>query len=340
MGNERLGASEAGTDIDHFQRIQEPVGILEAALHGKGDDAAPAGHLLFCDGIVLMAFKERIVDAFHVAVPFKEPRQLDKTVNSLEIPMKLQDSKGFQEGIARLEQQRKAKVEKGKDVSDIDEAINQYKEKIKNFPSKGQQLSEAYHKAKQDGSNPGLVKAVEDLLGKPTEQPKETTPNVEDWSRDVESKPKQDFAFSSHQRGSVRYDEKEILDNLKSNKRTEDINALGYMELQDLLGKVNKQMPKDLIGNHLFDKINAVLVNENGNAVIKLIDKKSGKINDEAFYKFKNLEDAAKTLYEVKENHRKLQLETLASLEEKGKKQNLPNMHIPKLQKKRWRNLV
>ena len=35
-----------------------------------------------------------------------------------------------------------------------------------------QSISEAYHKAKADGSNPELVKAVEDLLGKP----KETTP--------------------------------------------------------------------------------------------------------------------------------------------------------------------
>ena len=31
------------------------------------------------------------------------------------------------------------------------------------------EISEAYHKAKQDGSNPGLVKAVEDLLGKQKE---------------------------------------------------------------------------------------------------------------------------------------------------------------------------
>ena len=31
-------------------------------------------------------------------------------------------------------------------------------------------ISEAYHKAKADGSNPELVKAVEDLLGKPKEQ--------------------------------------------------------------------------------------------------------------------------------------------------------------------------
>ena len=43
--------------------------------------------------------------------------------------------------------------------------------------------SEAYHKAKADGSNPELVKAVEELLGKP----KAVTPNVEDWSKDVDS---------------------------------------------------------------------------------------------------------------------------------------------------------
>ena len=46
-------------------------------------------------------------------------------------------------------------------------------------------ISEAYHKAKEDGSNPELVKAVEELLGKPTEQPKETIPNVESKKADI-----------------------------------------------------------------------------------------------------------------------------------------------------------
>ena len=45
--------------------------------------------------------------------------------------------------------------------------------------------SEAYHKAKADGSNPELVKAVEKLLGNPTEQPKETIPNVETKKADI-----------------------------------------------------------------------------------------------------------------------------------------------------------
>lgn len=52
------------------------------------------------------------------------------------------------------------------------------------------QLAEAYHKAKADGTNPELVKAVEELLGKPKET--SPTPNskgegTEDWSKDVES---------------------------------------------------------------------------------------------------------------------------------------------------------
>ena len=37
-------------------------------------------------------------------------------------------------------------------------------------------VAKNYHKAKKDGTNPELVKAVEDLLGKP----KAVTPNVED----------------------------------------------------------------------------------------------------------------------------------------------------------------
>ena len=54
---------------------------------------------------------------------------------------------------------------------------------ISSLFNKNQEISEAYHKAKADGSNPELVKAVEELLGKP----KAVTPNVEDWSKDVES---------------------------------------------------------------------------------------------------------------------------------------------------------
>ena len=41
-------------------------------------------------------------------------------------------------------------------------------------------------KQKADGSNPELVKAVEELLGKPTEQLKETIPNVETKKADIE----------------------------------------------------------------------------------------------------------------------------------------------------------
>ena len=47
------------------------------------------------------------------------------------------------------------------------------------------QISEAYHKAKADGSNPELVKAVEDLLGKQKES--SPTPPYRDWETDRKS---------------------------------------------------------------------------------------------------------------------------------------------------------
>ena len=58
---------------------------------------------------------------------------------------------------------------------------NKYADLLKD--SEHSEVSESYHKAKEDGSNPVLVAAVEDLLGKP----KAVTPHVEDWSIDVES---------------------------------------------------------------------------------------------------------------------------------------------------------
>ncbi len=45
-------------------------------------------------------------------------------------------------------------------------------------------IAEAYHKAKSDGSNPKLVKAVENLLGK--EQPKAETPKVENEKEPIQ----------------------------------------------------------------------------------------------------------------------------------------------------------
>ena len=60
-------------------------------------------------------------------------------------------------------------------------------------------ISQAYHKAKADGSNPELVKAVEDLLGKPTEQPKETIPNVETKKADIERRIQEEKRLSNKQ---------------------------------------------------------------------------------------------------------------------------------------------
>lgn len=57
-------------------------------------------------------------------------------------------------------------------------------------------LSEAYHKAKSDGSNPELVKAVEDLLGKPTEQPEAAKEPAKNEPISKQSKPSRPDAVS------------------------------------------------------------------------------------------------------------------------------------------------
>ena len=50
-----------------------------------------------------------------------------------------------------------------------------------------------------EGSNPELVKAVEELLGKPTEQPKETIPNVESKKADIERRIQEEKRRSNKQ---------------------------------------------------------------------------------------------------------------------------------------------
>ena len=79
-----------------------------------------------------------------------------------------------------LSETEKRKIDEGWRNSDFyKEAQNPVYEKR----ASAEYVAEQYHKAKADGSNPELVKAVEDLLGKP----KAITPNVEDWSKDVDS---------------------------------------------------------------------------------------------------------------------------------------------------------
>ena len=53
--------------------------------------------------------------------------------------------------------------------------INEFAYYPEKSESKADKISKAYHKAKADGSNPELVKAVEKLLGNPTEQQKTET---------------------------------------------------------------------------------------------------------------------------------------------------------------------
>lgn len=69
--------------------------------------------------------------------------------------------------------------------------IAENQERINTSAKSGNEaISEAYHKAKSDGSNPELVKAVEELLGKPKETPVSKTDEKIDTSKqDSQDKP-------------------------------------------------------------------------------------------------------------------------------------------------------
>jgi hypothetical protein len=138
-----------------------------------------------------------------------------------------------------------------------------------------------------------------------------------------------DFLFNSFSRGSIPYEKEEILNNLKNDVKSEEINVLGFLDFEALLYQLEKKKPNDIVGNHLFDKPNAVVVNENGNIVVKLIDKNTNKIRDDIFYKFKNIIKAAEILYSIKEKNRYLKLLTLAQLEDQGKKTELSEYADP-----------
>lgn len=76
----------------------------------------------------------------------------------------------------------------------ITRAYLKYKNKFKESPKIEAPfaLSEAYHKAKQDNSNPELVKAVEDLLGNKTEQKTEKKEQPKEEVKPSTEKPKKE----------------------------------------------------------------------------------------------------------------------------------------------------
>jgi hypothetical protein len=78
-------------------------------------------------------------------------------------------SKGLKEGFTKDDLKKKN--------IDPQELNNERNEFLKN--NEGAILSEAYHKAKTDGSNPELVKAVDELLAQPTAEPTKLPAKVE-----------------------------------------------------------------------------------------------------------------------------------------------------------------
>ena len=112
-------------------------------------------------------------------------------------------------------------------------------------------ISEAYHKAKADGSNPELVKAVEDLLGKP----KAETPNVEDWSRDVESTAKAlegvDATFSADLSDSkLSVDERKQSAKKQAIKRVSDEMKKNNQKREELRKEYNKKVKEGKISKN------------------------------------------------------------------------------------------
>ena len=105
---------------------------------------------------------------------------------------KFQESKGLStdEIFDKNKQKEQFKTEKGR--LSFQKEFEQFSE---NNQTKKQIISEAYHKAKQDGTNPELVKAVEDLLGNKTNEKAKTeevkrpieTPRVAERKGEVES---------------------------------------------------------------------------------------------------------------------------------------------------------
>lgn len=71
-------------------------------------------------------------------------------------------------------------------------------------------ISEAYHKAKADGSNPELVKAVEKLLGKPTAEAKTTTKPVAERIADLRAKEQAEYDAMANSKDKAK--RKEIYD--------------------------------------------------------------------------------------------------------------------------------
>ena len=64
----------------------------------------------------------------------------------------------------------------------IAQAIKNGQNTIKAYVNLEGNTAEAYHKAKKDGSNPELVKAVEELLGKPKETSPTPNSSNSNWS--------------------------------------------------------------------------------------------------------------------------------------------------------------
>ena len=71
-GHQRIHSTEAGRQSKQIQRLGYVACIGAAAIHFEAQNAARAGQLLLCDGVVRMLLQQRIVHSRHLGMLAQE----------------------------------------------------------------------------------------------------------------------------------------------------------------------------------------------------------------------------------------------------------------------------
>jgi hypothetical protein len=199
--------------------------------------------------------------------------EIDKIASNQEIPMQFLGTTKIDEEINRLKSIVEKRKTKGQDIKEMQDAINALESQKANIPTKGQQLSEAYHKAKADGSNPKLVKAVESLLSKEQTQPTETKTKEELKIEEKQNKEVEETASKLKAKGLFKTDEskgigklvpKKFYDKKKSafqivseaynEAKRDKSNPELVKAVNDFLDEESGRLPKDLKGRRVGNK--------------------------------------------------------------------------------------
>ena len=144
-----------------------------------------------------------------------------------------------------------------------------------------QSVAEAYHKAKEDGSNPELVEAVEDLIGKPTAQTPENNQGVQQG--DGQNVSNENEVAKVEENEEVSTEEEKSAKNELANKLRSKAQELKEEDSFD-----NEITVKDAIGKEVeFSGVKGILKTNDENEVYIESDNKEiliGKSVDDKFY--------------------------------------------------------